>query len=313
MKRWTKAGIGLTAVLLAIAAATGAYAMRDGDGPSGDKVTDSAGDGAMDGGIAAVCAPGFKDCDDMIVVPEEGCGEDVCPGADEGITCEEADACDRRYAACPQDGICTDIPVPCDDVVDCQVYETCVLLQTDPPIEKCTVSGCAYVAPPGPLTDPAPEYIGPPETIIEPAPEATIEAVPYCEPTVPCEGDGCLPVDCGITVPEPAPDADPAETMPLPPVCEPPVPCEGDGCLPPDCAVSSDGTLLCPTPCPDNARCIPPECTFGDDGSVSCPGSPGTQTLPADCTDEASVVHCVDPAPGSGSGSGGADGAEATP
>jgi hypothetical protein len=304
-------GLPLAAVVLGITAGTAAFAMRGGDDNGGDNVVAAreTGDAGAGASTMAMCVEGVEDCDDMVVVDQDGCAPEECYGEDANCA---ADACDRPQLA-PEPTCAVDIaPEACAR----NAAEECVTLETDPPTIKCTSFGCDYYPMPLPMPMP-PEDIDAPQT----------------EPGVPEDGVVTIlpaPVDGEVVDPASGDDGTtPEEVLPTePPVCVPvddcgPQPLGEDDvardliarCLPPDCAVSDDGAIACPDPLPcvievDPAEGVPPaampcdvedpclgvgspcdcatngtetfckpaplpdDCTVNSDGGVACPGSP---------------------------------------
>lgn len=270
MKQWMRAGIAVAALALAVAAGTGAYAMRGGsDGsPKSAAADDSAAEQREAGGGAstmAVCAPGYPGCNDMIVEDGGDVANDACPADGvcdtpryaEQLGCAEG----LTIAECFPDGV----PAGYD----------CAELESFPVQVVCKSIGQCGEPIPMPYE-------------IDPMPAPDVESG---------DGGGDDPV---TILPAPAPDEvvdpiDPNTTIverveecpPLPEPCsdttDPAV--SGVRCLPRDCAVSSDGSVACPEPCvvttdpmagiAENECTSPPGCQTFEDGSVACPGSPG--------------------------------------
>lgn len=292
MKQWMKAGIGIAALVLAVAAGTGAYAMRGGtNGSPKSAVADDQNDAKRAAGGAstmAMCAEGVTDCTDMIVEGDDGG--------------------DVSYDACPPDMACIEPwlmnPRACADgltIAECfpdGVPEgwDCAELESFPVQVVCKS-----------VTDPCGMPLGPID--IEPAPEPAPDE-PVTILPAPAPGDPTTPIE--------APEDENAEPVPPSIDCAPvPRPCDdtddpavsGLRCLPPDCAVSSDGTVACvaPEPCVTTTdpmagiaenECSPisSDCVQYEDGSVACPGSSGGGCVggPAvDCGPIGEPVPCV--------------------
>jgi hypothetical protein len=216
MRMWTKIGIGVAAVLLAVVAAGGAYAMWGGDDGDGQQTTrdldedtganpQAASDDGEGSGALGICIEGTIDCVDTPL------NED--PGAAAGGTCLEGttDCVDAPIA-----GRCLPEAPDCDDTLDpgftCEPgltveqclpdgipadYE-CVTLESDPIVVKCSPIDCVTILPA-------------PADIDQQTGDVAVEDEIKCEPPV----DECVPGADG-------------------------------SCLPPDCAVSSDGSVACP-------------------------------------------------------------------
>ncbi len=268
MKQWTRIGIGIAAIALAIAAGTGAYAMRGDDASSDPGATASRDDKRTanpeaEGATMAMCVAGVPDCGDMVVV--DGGGSDAT------ADCPPDSACIEPWLMNPPvcaDGLTLDECFP-DGV---SPGWDCAQLESFPVQTVCKWAGGCWspIAPIVILPEPGPGTGDDPVTT-DPATTLEVEDKPANEPAAP-------PIDCEA-----------------PPVCED----TGDDlgsdramssvrCLPPECAVSSDGSFACPEPAPcvvttdpmagiAENECypvpLPPECTQYEDGSVSCEGS----------------------------------------
>ena len=288
MQVWQRFGIGAAALLLAVAAGTGAYAMRDDDGPAEQAAADTdISSREVDGGgsVAAMCVEGVPDCDDMIVLP----GDDP--------VCDESGVCSFPGAPpnCALDAACEPLPVdPGCTVEECYGdVEKCEdlarrgeLVLCAPPDPRCIEPAPDAVAEETvvPLTEQELERLCPP--LEDPcvaddscAPYMCVEPMPLPveeEPAVPEEGAEplppdvvpCPPVDCGEPRPLPPVNDGDVETLPAPDCRLAPSPCDdpNERCLPPDCAISSDGIVWCPEPSSE-----PPQ----GGGGQSQPGSPG--------------------------------------
>ncbi len=259
MKQWQKIGIAVGALVLAIAAGTGAYAMRGGDDDRGENTArqsqDEAGDdkraadpsdviGGADGGLASICIEGTVDCQDTDLGDPiaQPCPEDGCTA--ESYDCPPDQSCIEPWLmdppVCPE-GVDPEVCFP-----DGQTYE-CVTLESDPPQTRCygvtcgapveTLPADVEDVPLDVVTDPAPDGISAEEAekLREQAAREGEEIVP-CDPITPAE-------DCGSGA------------------------VAGTRCLPPDCSVSSGGVIACPDELVD-----PP----ADGQGQTEPGSAGT-------------------------------------
>lgn len=254
MKQWTKIGIAVGAIVLAIAAGTGAYAMRGDDDGGKSATRDSQNDkgdekriadpnqedGGASGSSLAMCIEGVPDCQDMVVGDgtDASCAADGCSG--QNFDCPPDQSCtDTRLAdgeACP-DGV---EPEACFPVG--QPYE-CVTLETDPPQTKCYDVGCDLPV----ETLPADVTEEPIDPLLDPVPDGVVAAEEEKLRELEARGgDEIIPCT-------PADD------------CSSPNP-ELVRCLRPDCAISSDGAVACPEEPVD-----PP----ADGGGSSEPGNPG--------------------------------------
>jgi len=278
MKKWTKLGIGIGALVLAIAAGTGAYAMRGGsDAPARDDVVSRDGqrhagpesDGSGGSAVSAMCAEGVPDCGDVVVEPA---GDDARCAADG--PCDMVAGDDAKCAA---DG-------PCDMVAGggaCPPGMACIEpWLMNPPVcpDRVPEAECGWTPYPcletghGSGTAIAQEgYAEEGGTTIAITPMPPVDVTPVDPaPGMPVP---CLPVDPCVMPMYPLPEPGVEDRiLPMPAPCEPvPVePCDDTGgarCLPPDCSVSSDGSIVCPD-------APAPECP-SDDPAVSCmaPGS----------------------------------------
>ena len=142
MRTWMKYGIGIAAVVLALAAGTAAFAiMGDDDGGSGDTASNerqadpqTASD---DGGSLGQCAPGVTECNDVASICLEGatdCDDTIDSGDAAGGTCLEGttDCVDTPGVA----GRCLPESPDCDDTISVPMY--CEPGQT---IEQCFPDG----------------------------------------------------------------------------------------------------------------------------------------------------------------------------
>jgi len=289
MKMWTRLGIGVAAIALAIAAGTGAYAMRgerDGSpkGATQERGADQKRSADEAPGALALCVEDVPGCNDMIVVSED----------DAARCAEDAETC---------------IDTPCEGgpAVDCIVPEAsgvCYTLDTDPITTSCVDTGCAQPLP----FEPAPDDLPMPDAPASGAEPATGEAGGAigtgCLGEDPCSISSemkCLPPDCAIssdgtiTCPEPVPcdipavDATPIVIEPDatavsesedPATDEPALaaePCVVDPCL------GNDPTAGIPANCPP--LCEPPA---APDGST-VPAVPCSS--PCEQPDPESLVH----------------------
>lgn len=260
-------------VVLAGTIGTAVYAMVDDepDGPAAltpHRSTDDAGGGG--GAVAAICAEGVPDCEDMVVDEDGGAAGGTCL---EGSTECVDNPGDFRQCATEE---------PCDDFAECAPDMVCIEpWLMDPPVcpDGVSVEGCF------------------PDGIPAGYECLTLESFPV---QIKCYPIACAPVDGGPVTILPAPGDDGVTTLPAPadpdaPVDEPqidPAPSvveepvlPTEPCLPGDCAEDPDGVMICKPiddPCspePDpNVRCLPPDCAVSSDGSVSCP-----EPLPVPC------------------------------
>jgi len=232
MKQWTKIGIAVGAIVLAIAAGTGAYAMRGDDGGGDNATRDSQNDqsdekriadpnqedGGAGGGLAAICLEGTVDCQDTDLGDPM---DQPCP--DGGCTAENYD--------CPPDQSCTDTRLAdgeaCPEGLDPQAcfpvgqpYEVCVTMESDPPQTKCYAAGCGSPVETLPAEVVTVEAIDP---LVDPAENIRAEKAAKIREQEAAAGDEVVPCT-------PADD------------CSSPSP-ELVRCLPPDCAISSDGAV----------------------------------------------------------------------
>jgi hypothetical protein len=298
-------------VVLATTIGTAVYAMVEDDpdsAPAGARTHAALDDGAG-GAVAAVCAPGFEDCEDMIV-NEDG---DFSQCAADGPSC---DGFDDRCAAGAE---CLEpMPLPQVEELICPDGQTleecfpdgvpagyeCLTLESFPVQVKCYPIECTPVEG-GPVTilpiDEGPVTIlpapGEPEDVpgdeprIDPAPSEIIESEPV-PPTEACLSQDCAEDESGVVYCKPIED---------PCVSDPDT---GVACLPPDCVVSSDGVTECPEPAP--LPCVPEEAGGIAAEPCAVPGSPGE--CPPDITPE----ECERILEGAGGGVDGSAGAEAT-
>ena len=259
MTKWMKLGIGLGALVLAVAAGTAAFATL-GDDDGGDPASERQANPEDSGGDAlGQCAPGVTDCVDVVVDPAGACLEgatEPCvdnPGA-AGGTClaGSTEPCTDSPGV---SHMCVEGAADCDDMI---------VGTADCPPDATTC---------GPDTIIEAVYCEPGQTIEQCFPDGvpagydciTLESFPIqVECFVPDNGDGdpCTQPDANVR------------------------------CLPPDCAVSSDGGISCPaTPaepcdaaggcsspagCPDddpNCEVVEPEEGGGSDGQA--PDGPG--------------------------------------
>lgn len=272
------------AALLVLTTGTAVVAMINDDDGGGARITaDERRANPQGGAVAAICAPGFPDCQDTIVegdgggfeqcVTEEPCGEFdakcaadspcIGPGMLEALFCEPGVTIEACYPDGPPAG-----------------YD-CVTQESFPVQVVCFPVDCAPYDDGGVTILPVPAPYDKP--IVEPQPGIDVgEPNPTTITTV-CASP---PVNCD--------DADPSAVRCLP-IDDPcaPEPDPNVRCLPPDCAISSDGAIDCPLPGP----CVPI-----DDTGVTAP--------------EPAVCEPVAPPAGGGGGSSGSSegspGAEAT-
>ncbi|MBI5287530.1 MAG: hypothetical protein HY873_01000 [Chloroflexi bacterium] len=257
MKMWTRLGIGVVAIALAIAAGTGAYAMRggrDGSPKQATQETDTQQKRAADdsAGTMAMCVAEVPDCNDMVVLPE---GDQARCAADAGT--------------------CIDTPCVGGPAVDCMAPEpsgVCYSLDTEPITTQCVDTGCAQPMPVDPPTD------------VEPVPGAPEDAPGGGVLTAPAEENGtigvgclgedpctissemkCLPPDCAISsdgtifCPEPVP-------CEVPPVDVTPITIEPDAT-----AVAEGGSTRGDEPAPPATEpCVIDPC-FGNDPYAGIP------------------------------------------
>jgi len=267
MKMWTRLGIGAAAIALAIAAGTGAYAMRggrDGSPRSASQETDRQQKRAADdtSGSMAVCVAEVPDCNDMVVLPD----------GDQARCAAEAETC---------------IDTPCEGgpAVDCIAPEAsgvCYTLETEPIATQCVDIGCARPVPAEPPIDVVP-VPGVPESGVEPAPGGERGAIGAgCLGEDPCTISSemkCLPPDCAvssdgtITCPEPIP-------CEVPPVDATPVVIEPDAT-----AVVEGGSTRGDEPAPPPTEpCVIDPC-FGNDPYAGIPESCPPLCEPPDAPD----------------------------
>lgn len=289
MKRGTKLAIGIGALLLAIAAGTGAYAMRAGDSdmeiarsPDVSR-EDQPATAPSDAAGTAMCVADHPDCQDVIAVPPDASGDDAKCAAD-----GPCDMVAGGDAACPPGMACIEPwlmnPPVCPDGIA---------------PEACYPQPCAILDGPGTGEG---SSGGDPSAGITPMPPA--EVTPVSPPDSPMP---CLPVDpCLLPMPL-LPDSAEAPAM-MPHPCPPIDPCMAPEPLP---MLDSDERLRpAPMPCmphpvdpcagPDpRVRCLPPGCTVASDGSVSCAEPP-----PITCPSDDPAVSC--PASGEDPAGGGA-------
>ncbi|MEX0749998.1 MAG: hypothetical protein WD359_04240 [Dehalococcoidia bacterium] len=212
MKNWNRLGIGIAAVVLAVAAAGGAYAIwggdDGGDDPSASQSDQDANSDGANGGVSAICIEGTVDCQDTPL------GGDRTDSGAAGGTCLEGtgDCIDTPFGDQRTDGglaMCAPGVTDCVDVVvgeDAYCAPDRVCAEPDVLCDNgYDADGCA-----------APEVsCVPPQPALNP--EATL--TPEEERAA---------ADCVDNAP---PDCDDTARA---------------RCLPPDCAVSSDGAIACP-------------------------------------------------------------------
>lgn len=241
------------AALLVVTTGTAVVAMINDDDDGARAFADERPSGPRGGAVAAVCAPEFPDCQDMIVegdgegfeqcATEEPCGEFdarcaadspcIGPGMLEALFCEPGETIEACYPDGPPAGY------------DCVTRESFPVQVVCFPADCVPYDGSGVTILPAPTPYDWPiEEPQPGIDVGEPDPTTTITTV-------------CIspPVNCD--------DADPSAVHCLP-IGDPcaPEPDPNVRCLPPDCAVSSDGTIYCPLPEP----CIPI-----DDTGVTAP------------------------------------------
>ncbi len=295
MKMWARMGIGVAAIALAVAAGTGAYAMRGRDGSPKDATRDAdtqqkrAADDAS-GSSLAMCAVEVPECNDLIVLPE---GEQA--------RCAEAVES------------CVDTPCVGGPAVDCMAPQpsgVCYTLDTDPITTRCAEEGCAPSEPVGaPVDEPMPTDL---ETGAAPPPAVEPGAIGTgCLGEDPCAISSemkCLPPDCAISsdgtiaCPEPVP-------CEIPPVGATPFTVEPDATAIAEGASSDSDELPPPTepcvidPCYGNDPYagIPADCPPVCEPPVAPDGSTETAapcSAPCDQPDPESLVHpCTPPEP----------------
>jgi hypothetical protein len=177
MKNWNRLTVGVVAVVLAVAAAGGAYAMWGGDGDD-DKPSASQNERQADpgdviggdgGGVAAtciegtvdcvdtplggegegtglgMCAPGVTDCVDVVVGEDADCAADG-PDCGPDILCEygyEADGCAPAPDCVTEPGIAPDATLAPEEVdrlkAECEEQTGC----DDTPGARCLPPDCA--------------------------------------------------------------------------------------------------------------------------------------------------------------------------
>lgn len=273
------------AALLAFTTGTAVVAMiNDQDDDGGARViADERQANPQGGAVAAVCAPGFPDCQDTIVEGDGG-GFEQCateePCGDFDAKCAADTACIEPWLmdppTCPS-GVSVEDCLPDGPPTgyDCVTQESFPVQVVCFPVDCVQYDGGVTILP-APVPTILPGFTSQEEPVEEGQPGIAVGEPPttVCvSPLVDCAQEDlravhCLPID------------DPCSPEPDPNV----------RCLPPDCAVSSDGAIDCPLPEP----CVPI-----DDTGVTAP--------------ETAICELVDPAPGSGSGSSqGSPGAEAT-
>jgi hypothetical protein len=280
---WTKIGIAVAALALAIAAGTTVYALSGNDDDGGPSATREADDarladpGAGDA-IAGMCIEGVPDCVDTVVDPNGGDG-DFAQCAADGPDCQSF-VDEGEYAECAADGGGCPQLVECPDGGDVCIEPWLM----DPPVCPAGVE----------IDECFPDGIPAGYECV------TLESFPVQV--------SCTTIPCDVTT-LPAPiDEDGVTTLPAPAddppagsreaeeaaregevKCVPPAPeCDDTSrCLPPDCAVSSDGSVSCPDVIDP---CVPgPAVDCGilpDEGAGSSPGNPGdggtAEGVPAD-------------------------------
>ena len=215
MKKWNKLGVGLAAVVLAVAAAGGAWAMWGGD--DGGSATNSSGQPNRDGGddVESACLAGAEDCQDN-------------PGDAAGSTCLEG-ATD-----------CQD-----DPSTGGAAGSTCLVGATDCQDNPGASGGMAMCVQDHPDCN---------DMLIGEGGDCAQDQV-CTQPDVACDGDGCSRIGCALVDPaQGEPTLTPEEQERALKACDenPPAPCDdtpgsSERCLPPDCSISSDGDVACPS------------------------------------------------------------------
>ena len=294
MQMWTRMAIGIGAIALAIAAGTGAYAMRGDDAPrpaalqeaDGAPASDSEGGGL---GLTAMCVEEQPDCVDTVGAPYGDFGETQAKCAADATECFEpgcaADACDGGFAPCNV----TDLAVSCEVSIDCTIIVPLPAEVVEIATETVTEPVEPGVAPGG-QGDGGDPFIG---TGCLGSDPCSISSRPdvACLPPDCVIGEGgsvvCTAPVCEIEVPRGAPDGVSFGDCPSPPiVCAEPVPDDG--------TVSSDCVYPCPLePAPNGADGVP--ACDGVPPPFPCP-TVGAEVDPAD----PQKPVCVLPAPAPG-------------
>ena len=295
MQMWTRMAMGIGAIGLAIAAGTGAYAMRGDDAPKPTALQEADGAPASDSeggglGLTAMCVEEQPDCVDTVGAPYGDFGEMQVKCAAEAPDCYEAncaaDACDGGgFAACDV----TDPAVLCAPLIDCTIIVPLPAEVVEIATETVTEPVEPGVAPGG-QGDGGDPFIG---TGCLGSDPCSISSRPdvACLPPDCVIGEGgsvvCTAPVCEIEVPRGAPDGVSSSDCPPPPVvCVEPVP--GDG------TVSSNCGYPCPLETiPNGAEGVP------DCGVVPPPFPCPTVDTPTDPADPQGPV-CVLPAPAPG-------------
>jgi hypothetical protein len=207
MKQWNKLGVGIVALVLAVAVAGGAYAMWGGD--DGEPGTEAGRDAGQGDGVESICLEGAEDCDDTIgddaagrCLPETLDCDDTIGGGAAGTCPEGTEDCVDADLGGAAGGTCLEGSGDCIDT---------------PLGGQATGGGLAMCAPG--VTDCV-------DVVVDPASDCVTEPGIDAEAITPeelerlkaaCEQRGA---ECDDT--------------------------PGARCLPPDCAVSSDGSISCP-------------------------------------------------------------------
>jgi hypothetical protein len=256
--------IGIGAIALAIAAGTGAYAMRGDDAPKPAVLQEADGAPAIDSegggsGLTAMCLEGQPDCTNTVDVPYGDFGETEAKCAAGATECVEP--------SCPPEGCSTGAFAPCD--------------VSDPAVLCAPSIDCTIIAPlPVEVVDPVPDVGAPAPDPGDPIESGVSSDGGQGEDGVapgdeghggggdPFTGTGCLGGDpCSISSRQ------------------------DSACLPPDCVLYEDGSVVC-TACAESVPLGAPD----DIVSSDCPPPPVVCTE-AETPDGTVSSDCVYPCP----------------
>jgi len=258
------------AALLVLTTGTAVVAMFNDDDDGGARITaDERRPNPQGGAVAAICAPGFPDCQDTIVEGDGGfeqcaaaqpCGDFDAKCAADSPCVEPASA---PQLACPEGASveeCFEEGVPAG-------YD-CITRESFPVQVVCFPAECVPYDDSGVTTLPAP--------------------APYDKPI---EEPLVDPSDPGIAVGEPAPPTE---------ICIAPGDCADEDVIVEGCL----GTDPCSRSSEQDTRCLPPDCVISSDGVAHCAIPELCVSIDDSSTAEPVACEPVEPPSGGGGGRG---------